>query len=186
MGSISIEIVKGKDIEQCRDLCNELMALQRSLAKIYSECFKEMNFDTRMKKSYVNALRSHIAVAFDERKPIGYVFSTIDQVTETHRQGFPEWAPQIGQGFYPDWLKLPQHIGCLSNLYLREEYRHLGLGEKLMNISINWLESFSDTNISFVFVSNGNEKALSFYQKNNFLFSHEVFGGFITAMYKNK
>lgn len=186
MDSITIETIGGQDIEKCRELCNELMTLQQSLATLHPECFNNMNFDTRMYKSHTTALRSHVAVAFDDGQAIGYVFSTIDKIGESQRNTFPAWAPQVGKGFYPDWLELPQNIGCLNNLYLREQYQHLGLGKKLLDISLNWLESFEDTNITFVFVSNGNNKALNFYRKNNFLFSHEVFGGFITALYKNK
>lgn len=186
MDSITIEIIDGQELEKCRELCNELMALQKSLAKMHPECFNNMNFDTRMQKSYFAALRTHLAVAFDDGQAIGYVFSTIDNISDLQRKIVPDWAPPMGKGFYPDWLSLPQNIGCLNNLYIREQYQNLGLGQKLLNISLNWLESFADTNITFVFVSNGNDKALNFYQKNNFLFSHDVFGGFITALYKNR
>ena len=96
MDNIRIQTITGQDIEKCRELCNELMALQKSLANIHPEAFDSMNFDTRMKKSYESAERSHVAVAFDGDIPIGYVFSTIVLVTEDQRHVLPDWAPKGG------------------------------------------------------------------------------------------
>ena len=185
MNNITFELVQNMDIEQCRNLCNELMAFQKSKAHVAPDSFDLMNFDTRMKKSYENALRSHVVVAKDNGVAIGYVFSTIDNVTHEDNATYPDWAPLIENciGFYPDWVTLPQKIGCLNNLYLRDEYRGLGLGVKLFDKAMDWLNSFSDTELTFVFISNGNEAALDFYLKHGFTFSHDVFGGFIKAAY---
>ncbi len=183
---IRFEVITDQNIEICRDLCNELMAFQKSMVLIHPECFDPMNFDTRMKKSYQEAFRKHVVVAWDKETPIGYVFSSIDQITEAAKSSFPNWAPKDGLGFYPDWLSVPQNIGCLNNLYLKEGYRNSGLGKKLFDISMEWLEGFEDTNTTFVFISNGNDAALSFYLKNGFTESHQVFGGFITSAYKHK
>ena len=49
---------------------------------------------------------------------------------------------------------------------------------------MEWLESFSDVNVIFVYISNGNDAALDFYLKNGFIYSHDVFGGFIKTAYK--
>ncbi len=185
MRNIKIEIIKDDNIELCRDLCNELMAFQKSKAIIGAECFNDMNFDTRMKRSYENALHKHVAVVKDDDLPVGYVFSTIDMAEEMDRDYLPDWAPKADNilGFYPDWLKLPQKIGCLSNLYLRDEYKKMGLGSKLCDISMKWLGSFPDCNITFVYISNGNDNAYNFYLNKGFIYSHEVFGGFIKAAY---
>lgn len=173
-------------VEECRSLCDELMAYQKSKAKIHAEWFDLMDFDTRMKKSCENALRSRIIAAKDEDAPIGYVFSTIDEISAADRNAYPDWAQKIGMGFYPDWLALPQRIGCLNNLYLSGQYRGLGLGSKLFDMAIKWLESFSDADVCFVYISNGNDAALRFYLERGFVFSHDVFGGFIQAAYKKK
>ena len=185
MSNIILELVPNMDIEQCRDLCNELMAFQKSKAHIAPESFNLMNFDTRMKKSIESALRSHVVVAKDNGVAIGYVFSTIDNITYEDNVNYPDWVPFTENiiGFYPAWVALPQKIGCLNNLYLRNEYRGSGLGVKLFDKAMEWLDSFSDTNMTFVFISNGNEAALDFYLKHGFTFSHDVFGGFIKAAY---
>lgn len=189
MRNISIEIIQDGKIELCRELCDELMFFQKSKAFIRPELFDQMSFDTRMKKSYAAALRSQVVLARNGSGfPAGYVFSTIDDVTVAAGTAFPDWAPKVenGVGFYPDWVSLPQKIGCLNNLYLRAEYRGSGLGGRLFDIAMEWLESFSDVNLIFVYISNGNDAALQFYLNRGFTFSHDVFGGFIKAVYKQK
>ena len=187
--SITIEVVRDGNMEQCRELCTELMDFQKEQAVFGKELFEKMNFDTRMKKSYEAAQASHIVVARDGETPIGYVFSTIDS-TEENRGGIPAWAPvkpgEKVMGLYPDWPNLPTKVGCLSNLYFRDTYRGLGLGTKLFGMALEWLESFADVNLIFVYVSNGNDTALKFYLDHGFAYSHEVYGGFIKAAYKYK
>ncbi len=185
MPEIVLKVLPTENIEICRDLCNELMAFQKSKAILHPEAFAGMNFDTRMKRSCEAALRSHIVVAYDGEQPIGYVFSTIDEVTDEHLGYFPDWAPK-GEGFlgfYPDWVKTPQKIGCLSNLYLRDGYKGQGVGGKLFASTMEWLGSFADSDLAFVYISNGNNNAYDFYTNKGFVYSHDVFGGFIKAAY---
>lgn len=184
MGNITIEVIREADIEQCRSLCDELMAFQKAKAVMAPERFDGMSFDTRMKRSFEHALEKQVVVAKDGDIPVGYVFSTIDLVTEQDRNAFPDWAPKEGMGFYPEWAELPQKIGCLSNLYIRDGYRGTGLGSQLFRMTMEWLESFDDVDLIFVYISNGNEAALRFYLDHGFTLSHKVFGGFITAAYK--
>lgn len=187
MENITIEVLTDGNIEQCRELCNELMAFQKAQATIAPEAFDSMNFDTRMKKSYENALRSQVVVVKDNGVPVGYVFSTIE-IVKKNDDALPAWAPKDehgnSKGFYPDWVKFPKTIGCLNNLYVRDEYRSLKLGSKLFQLSMDWLESFGDVDLLFIYVSNGNDAALNFYLNRGFTYSHEVFGGFIKAVYK--
>ncbi len=189
MADLTIEVVKDGNIEQCRELCNELMAFQKSKAFMAPEVFDLMNFDTRMKSSFEEALVSQTIVAKDKGVPIGYVFSTIEQV-EGVDGPFPDWAPkgngEMIRGFYPDWPDLPEKAGCLSNLYFRDGYRGLGLGTKMLGMAMEWLESFPDVDLTFVYISNGNDAALKFYLDHGFTYSHEVLGGFIRAAYKFK
>ena len=188
MHDITLEIISDNNIEQCRQLCDELMAFQKAKAVMHPENFNEMNFDTRMKKSYEKALEKQVILIKDRDTPVGYIFSTIEEFGPEVRTAFPPWAPiaENSQGFCPDWVELPQKIGCISNLYLQEAYHGTGLGSKLVKLATAWLESFADINLTFVFVSNGNEAAMDFYTRNGFTFSHDVFGGFIKAAYKRK
>ncbi|RAP74193.1 GNAT family N-acetyltransferase [Paenibacillus montanisoli] len=187
MGSITIEVIQDGNIEMCWPLCDELMAFQKSKASIAPEVFDTMNFDNRMKRSYERAAESQVVVVKDDGVPVGYVFSTIDEINN-RQSAIPEWAPvqdpAVSKGFYPDWDCLPSKVGTLNNLYLRDGYRDKGLGSKLFNLSMDWLESFPDVDLVFVYVSNGNDDALNFYLSRGFAFSHDVFGGFIKALYR--
>ncbi|KEO84477.1 GNAT family N-acetyltransferase [Tumebacillus flagellatus] len=187
--NITLEVITDGNIEACRDLCNELMAFQKSQATLAPEAFDAMNFDTRMKKGFESALESQVVVVKDNGVPVGYVFSTIDMV-EGETNAIPDWAPvkdpSTAQGFYPDWVQFPQKIGLLNNLYIRDDYRDLKLGSQLFNMSIDWLESHADVDLIFIYISNGNDAALNFYLNRGFTYSHEVFGGFIKAVYKEK
>jgi ribosomal protein S18 acetylase RimI-like enzyme len=185
MKNIAFEVVRDKNIEQCRELCNELMAFQKSKAFMLPEKFDGMNFDTRMRKSYESALESQVIVVKDAGKPVGYAFSVIQKV---EKGNYPDWAPVSSsgkiQGFYPDWDDLPPKVGCLNNLYFHAEYRGLGLGSQLLGMTMDWIGGFPDIDLVFIYISNGNDAALDFYLKNGFQYSHDVFGGFIKAVYR--
>ncbi len=190
MANIRIEEITDGNIEICRALCNELMAFQRSKATLAPEAFDAMNFDTRMKKSYEGALDRQVLVAMDGGVPVGYAFSTIERAENIGAVAYPAWAPSkdpaVSKGFYPDWLETPCKVGCLSNLYVREDYRAYGIGSKLFGQSMAWLESVAEAEYIFIYVSNGNDEALRFYLSRGFSYSHEVFGGFIHAVYKKR
>ena len=187
MGKISYNVVEGEEIKLCRELCNDLMAYQKAQAKLWPERFDGMNFDTRMKKSFLNTPDSQTIVAFDNGIPIGYIFSTIENISHGDKSAVPDWAPpkvsDDYQGFYPDWDELPARCGCLNNLYIKPEYQHQGIGVELFKRSMEWMASFSDVDTVFVYISNGNDNALNFYLRHGFIFSHNVFGGFIKAAY---
>ena len=188
MGEITIESLKDGNIELCRDLCNELMKFQQMKAHILPEVFNFMNFDTRMKASYESSLANEVIIVKDDGVPVGYSYVNIELV-ENVKSELPEWFPMKDdnmKGFYPEWLTFPQKVGCLSNLYLKEGYRKSGLGAKLFDMSMEWLESFDDVSLIFIYISNGNDDAYHFYLKHGFTYSHDVFGQFIKAVYKKK
>ncbi len=181
--NITYEVLE-KDIEVCKDLCNKLMAFQKEQATYQKENFDGMSFETRMVPSHQKAMRSFTAVAKDGDKTVGYVFATIDAVSEAARAGRPPWAQEGGIGFFPDDLPLPQNIGTFNNLFVEEEYRKYKVGKTLTDMAMDWLKSFDDTKTLFVYVSNGNEGVIPFYKRYGFVDSHEVFGGFIHALWQ--
>jgi GNAT superfamily N-acetyltransferase len=184
---VALEVVSDGNIEQCRELCNELMAFQKTKAVIAPEGFDWMNFDTRMKKSYESALASQVVVAKDGGVPVGYAFSVLQKV-ESVKEPYPDWLPANDgaefRGFYPNWDNLPPKVGCLNNLYFRPAYRGMGLGARMLKMAMEWFGGFSDINLVFVYISNGNDAAYDFYLKHGFAFSHDVFGGFIKAAFQ--
>lgn len=171
------EIVPDNKIEVCRDLCNELMTYQKAKATISPEFFDTMNFDTRLVPSVHKALHNYTVVVKDRNKLVGYVYANISP-KEVYRNDFATFFD----------MKSVQNdaVGCLSQFYLKEEYRQYGVGSKLFNMSMNWLSSFVGVEDYFIYVSNGNDDALSFYQRKGFSFSHEILDGFITVLRSKK
>ena len=75
-----------------------------------------------------------------------------------------------------------EDVGCLSQFYIKEEYRNKGIGTVLFNKSMEWLNTFKDIKDHFIFVSNGNDNALKFYLNKGFKISHEILDGFIIVL----
>lgn len=175
--NLTYEVISVDHIEYCRDLCNELMEFQKSKAYITPELFDNMSFDTRMVPSIKSAIHNFIVVVKDEDKIVGYVYSNISP-KETYSNDFAT--------FFDLSSVWKENVGCLSQFYIKEEYRQYGVGSKLFNMSMEWLQQFEDVEDYFIFVSNGNNDALEFYKRKGFYASHEILDGFITVLRKNK
>lgn len=174
--NIKYEIISNEDFEYCRDLCNELMAFQKSKAQIKPELFDSMNFDTRMIPSMKGAIYNYIVIVKDDDKIIGYVYSNISP-KEVYSNDFAT--------FFDLSSVNRDNVGCLSQFYIKEEYRQKGIGSVLFHMSMKWLSEFDDVEDYFIFVSNGNNGALEFYKEKGFVVSHEILDGFITVL-RNK
>jgi len=171
--NLTYEILHDEELESCRDICNELMAFQKSKAYITPERFDTMNFDTRMIPSIKKALHNYIVVVKDEAKIVGYVYSNISP-KETYSTDFAT--------FFDMSSVSGKNVGCLSQFYIKEEYRQYGIGSKLFTMSMEWLKKFDDVEDYFIFVSNGNDDALEFYKRKGFTVSHDILDGFITVL----
>ncbi len=109
----------------------------------------------------------------DDDKIVGYVYSNISP-KETYSNEFATFF---------DLSSVSQNnVGCLSQFYIKEEYRQYGVGSILFEMSMKWLEQFDDVEDYFIFVSNGNHNALEFYKRKGFLVSHDILDGFITVL----
>jgi Acetyltransferases len=185
MSKITFELLQDSNLEQCKTLCDELMQFQQSKAVIHPEYFDTMSFETRMKPAYENAKYKHGVIVKDGDIPIGYTFATISTVTKETLDFWPAGMPETkdSTGFYPETLPVPQKIGSINNIYLREDYKGQGLGGKLFDMSMQWIRGFSDVTLMFIYISNGNTQAYDFYLRKGFKPSHDVFGGFIKAVY---
>lgn len=170
------EIISDEEIEYCRDLCNELMAYQKSVSYIKPELFDNMNFETRMVPSIKKAIHNYTVVVKDDEKIVAYVYSNISP-KETYSNEFAT--------FFDLASVSKDNVGCLSQFYIKEEYRQYGIGSKLFNMSMEWLKQFDDVEDYFIYVSNGNNDALEFYKRKGFYVSHEILDGFITVL-RNK
>ncbi|WP_462413015.1 GNAT family N-acetyltransferase [Neobacillus sp. Marseille-QA0830] len=176
--SITYEVLSEENIHFIQDLCNDLMAYQKSKACIHPEFFDNMNFETRMIPSLKSATANYIIVAKDGSEPVGYAYSNLAP-KHTYSGGF---ATLNCDAFF-DFDSVPtEEVGCLSQFYIKDEYRSLGIGSKLFQLSMDWLHSFDHIKDHFIFVSNGNDQALEFYQHKGFKVSHQILDGFITVL----
>ena len=174
--NLTYEILPDEKIECLRDTCNELMTFQKSKAYINPELFDNMNFDTRLMPSIKKALHNYTVIVKDGEKIVGYVYSNISP-KETYSNEFAT--------FFELSSVSKKNVGCLSQFYIKDEYRQYGVGSTLFNMSMEWLKQFDDVEDYFIFVSNGNDNALEFYKHKGFFVSHEILEGFITVL-RNK
>ena len=55
-------------------------------------------------------------------------------------------------------------LGEIDSLFVEEKYRKCGLGDMLMNLAIDWLNS-NQAKTKVIAVAEGNEKVMDFYKK---------------------
>jgi len=60
-----------------------------------------------------------------------------------------------------------ENEGEIDSIYVHEKYRSLGIGDKLMERSLDWLEKKGIKNKKVV-VAAGNQEAISFYERYGF------------------
>ncbi|MBM7621152.1 ribosomal protein S18 acetylase RimI-like enzyme [Bacillus tianshenii] len=172
---LTYETISFNDIEILREPCNALMDFQKSKATITPERFDVMNFDTRLLPSIEKAVHNYIVVVKDEEKVVGYVYTNVSQ-KEVYVSDFAT--------FFDLSSVKADLVGCLSQFYIDEGYRKYGIGSKLFRMSMEWLDQFKEVEDHFIFVSNGNDHALEFYQQKGFKVSHDILDGFITVLRK--
>ncbi|WP_456274646.1 GNAT family N-acetyltransferase [Bacillus sp. AK031] len=177
MMNLYYEVIPTTDIACLRESCNELMAFQKSVAHITPELFDEMNFDTRLLPSVKNALHNYAIAVKDGDLIVGYVYSNVSPKDV--------YSNEFATFFDMDSVD-GDLVGCLSQFYLKAEYRKYGVGSVLFNMSMEWLKQFEEIEDYFIFVSNGNENALKFYLQKGFIVSHDILDGFITVLRSTK
>ncbi|QOR68105.1 GNAT family N-acetyltransferase [Cytobacillus suaedae] len=175
--NLTFEVLPDEKIETLRESCNDLMDFQKSVAYVKPELFDSMNFDTRFLPSFKKAIHNYTVVVKDNGEVIAYVYSNVSQ-KEVYSNEFATF-------FDMDSVST-QNVGCLSQFYIKENYRQYGIGSKLFNLSMDWLRQFDDVEDYFIYVSNGNKNALEFYKRKGFKVSHDILDGFITVLRSKK
>jgi len=176
--NIRYEIISEDCIICIKDLCNELMNYQKSISFIHTELFDGMSFETRMIPSVKSSNANYILVAKDDNEIVGYAYSNVSS-KYTYSGGFATLAPV---DFFDFTSVKSEDVGCLSQFFIKSGYRNTGIGSVLFERSMEWLSSFTSIDDLFIFVSNGNENALKFYQSKGFKISHKILDGFITVL----
>ena len=176
--SIKYEVVSEGNISCIEELCNDLMAYQKSKAYINPEWFDKMSFETRVIPSVRGAKANFVIVAKDDDEIVGYAYSNISR-KETYSGGFATLEPV---DFFDFSSVKGEDVGCLSQFYIKDAYRNTGIGSILFQKSMDWLSCFESIEDLFIFVSNGNENAMRFYLGKGFKMSHQILDGFITVL----
>lgn len=175
---IHYEIISENDIYSIKNLCNDLMTYQKSKAYIHPEFFDDMCFETRVIPSIKSSKENFIIVARDNNVIVGYAYSTVAK-KEIYSGGF---ATLHCDAFFDFDSVKGDYVGCLSQFFIKEDYRNKGIGGELFKKSMKWLNSFDYIEDIFIFVSNGNDDALRFYLDKGFKTSHKILDGFITVL----
>jgi GNAT superfamily N-acetyltransferase len=178
---IRYEVLKEQDASEIKDLCNGLMAYQKSKSSIHPEFFDAMCFETRLLPALKSAEVNFIIAAMDENQFVGYAYSNI----ASKRIYTNDFATLKCESFFDFDSVQGENVGCLSQFYIKDGYRSKGIGSVLFERSMDWLKA-QNVNDLFIFVSNGNRQALKFYLDKGFYFSHEIMDGFITVLRNNR
>ncbi|HZX46896.1 MAG TPA: GNAT family N-acetyltransferase [Clostridia bacterium] len=125
-----------------------------------------------------SAKANYIVVAKDGGEIVGYAYSTVAP-KRIYSGGF---ATLQCDAFFDFDSVEGDDVGCLSQFFIKEEYRNKGIGSVMFDMSMEWLRSFENIKDIFIFVSNSNDGALKFYKNKGFKVSHDILDGFITVM----
>lgn len=105
----------------------------------YENCTFEMRKKNLLQKAKNGQMRIEIAIDQETAQNIGYCISRIEFSGDAE----------------------------MESLYVRENYRGLSLGEKLLSNAIAWMDEMG-AHTKTVSVAVGNEKAFSFYERFGF------------------
>jgi GNAT superfamily N-acetyltransferase len=178
---ISYEVISEDNVNCIKDLCNDLMVYQKSVAYIHPDFFEGMSFETRMLPALKSSKDNYIIVAKEDNEVVGYAYSNISP-KKIYTNDF---ATLDCDAFFDFDSVKTNDVGCLSQFFIKDGYRNTGIGSVLFEKSMEWLSSFDSINDLFIFVSNGNDNALKFYQGKGFKVSHQILDGFISVL-RNK
>lgn len=190
MEDLHIIEVTEENLERCQQLCDALMQFQAEKSKLHREILSAMNFENRLKASFLSSQNKLLLLAEYRGEAIGYAYANTYFMTEEGRYFLPDWLAAIykkGQlVFYPEHQNFPANIGVFNNLYVLPNHHGKGIGLTLAKRLMDWLYQ-SETDDLYVYISNGNEKSMApFYQQLGFAYSHAVLGGFIFAYHQKR
>lgn len=147
--NISYTELNNEQIDVIKPLWNKLRDHHGKLSTHFPEIYANTVFEERkkklLKKSEKGTLRIDTARNKETGELIGYCISSISD----------------------------ELVGEVDSIYLEKEYRSFGIGDKLMERSLNWMDD-SGVKSKKIVVAVGNEDLLSFYRRYNFLPRHLV------------
>lgn len=144
----NIKIVQATTQEEC-DICDRFLEELMKFKTQFDNKILPFNGGKHHNLEKIKNGKIFLAYTLTNKKPAGYVM-----------------------GF----LKNPQNCGsntnivCLSTLFVKEEFRHSGIGTQLYNSFENWAKTkFGNDYAIEISAINGNENALAFYKSLGFV-----------------
>jgi len=136
---MEIKEIEKSEINQIRPLWEKLNQMHLKDSIDFKDHFKNFTFEKRCEKLLLKDSNSlKIDVLYNKKNPVGYCISTIDG-----------------------------EAGEIESLFIEEEFRSSGYGNKLVEQAILWLERNRCKMIN-VSVAAGHESVISFYQRFGF------------------
>ncbi len=144
MATIQITEVSVDNIKEIKGLWEGLRAYHEEKSIQFKQDFQKLTFEERIKRiteSIKNGGKIKIYIAMDKsnNEKAGYCIGSITK----------------------------DDNGKVDSLFVREEYRNDKVGDRLLEKTLNWLESNSVEGIT-IGVAAGNESVFSFYKRYGF------------------
>jgi diamine N-acetyltransferase len=136
--TIRFEVLPKKEIMIIKPLWNQLNQIHSEKSEYFCRVFEQTSFEIRITQfKKVTNKNFRLEVIFDNDLLIGYSISTIERKAK---------------------------IGSIESIYIKDDYRRLGLGMKLVNTSKQWQLEQGCSKLSLAILV-GNEEVLQFYIK---------------------
>lgn len=107
------------------------MIFQKSKSSFYPVFFDGMCFETRMLPALKSSKANYIIGAFDDNELIGYAYSNIAPKTIYTN----DFATLNCDSFFDFDSVKGDDVGCLSQFFIKDGYRSMGIGKVSMDIS---------------------------------------------------
>lgn len=144
---LRISQIEQEEIDILKPLWEKLNALHADLNPNFRDRYLNKKWEERRDQILSKSESVFIEVAYSKDVLIGYCITTID--------------------------KEDASVGELDSLYVEERFRQYGIGAKLTQQSIEWMEG-KKVKTQKLLVSYGNDSVLNFYKKFGFEPLHYV------------
>jgi len=139
MNDFNITVGSEDLLGRVEPLWEELNAFHVGIGEAFSGDLSQRTFDSRKEELIKSAVKMHVLIASLE-SDIGYCVSTIND----------------------------DGVGEIDSLYVKKQHRSKGLGRKMIEAALQWLNE-NNVRKKVVVVLEGNAEALEFYQSLGFL-----------------
>jgi ribosomal protein S18 acetylase RimI-like enzyme len=140
--NISVVEKEITEIDIIKPLWEKLNLIHLDKSVYFKNKYESFTFDKRKESIYKKAekgiIKLNVLLDNDKEEYVGYCLSSIEE-----------------------------NLGEIDSIFIEKQYRKLGLGDKLMNNTLDWFESRQIKNIA-INVVYANEEALPFYERHGF------------------